>query len=175
MAEYKQGDRVVKMSGVCAGKYGTVNSVREDGTLNVTFDGERLSRFCDPERCGQVATNAIKIGAYGLPDVHPGQKVRVVAPGFRDTGKVLTIESVGNGFGGRIVAGGFAYKPQDLEVANAVARNDMWELEKGDRVKIKRTGETGVVTHVYGDGAISVMRDNGAGTILDKRELEWLG
>lgn len=63
MAEFKQGDRVVKMSGVCAGKYGTVNSVREDGTLNVTFDGERLPRYCDPERCGQVAANAgFKIG-----------------------------------------------------------------------------------------------------------------
>ena len=46
------------MSGMCAGKYGTVNSVREDGTLNVTFDGERLPRYCDPERCGQVAANS---------------------------------------------------------------------------------------------------------------------
>lgn len=65
MAEYRQGDRVVKMSGVCAGKYGTVNSVREDGTLNVTFDGERLPRFCDPERCGKVAANAAKpVGVY---------------------------------------------------------------------------------------------------------------
>lgn len=58
MAEFSKGDRIVKMSGIAAGKYGTVNSVREDGTLNVTFDGERLSRFCDPERCGKVAANA---------------------------------------------------------------------------------------------------------------------
>lgn len=63
MAEFKAGDRVVKMSGAAAGKYGTVNSVREDGTLNVTFDGERLPRYCDPERCGQVARNAkFKVG-----------------------------------------------------------------------------------------------------------------
>lgn len=63
MAEFKAGDRVVKMSGAAAGKYGTVNSVRDDGTLNVTFDGERLPRFCDPERCGQVGVNAkFKVG-----------------------------------------------------------------------------------------------------------------
>ena len=58
MAEFKAGDRVVKMSGTAAGKYGTVNSVGEHGTLNVTFDGERLPRFCDPDRCGKVAANA---------------------------------------------------------------------------------------------------------------------
>lgn len=58
MADFKAGDRVVKMSGAAAGKYGTVNSVREDGTLNVTFDGERLPRYCDPMRCGRVAANA---------------------------------------------------------------------------------------------------------------------
>ena len=57
MAEFKAGDRVVKMSGIGAGKYGTVNSVMESGTLNVTFDGERLPRYCDPGRCGKVATN----------------------------------------------------------------------------------------------------------------------
>lgn len=63
MAEFTAGDRVVKMSGIAAGKYGTVNSVREDGTLNVTFDGERMARFCDPERCGKVAANAkFKVG-----------------------------------------------------------------------------------------------------------------
>ena len=58
MAEFKQGDRVVKMSGAYAGKYGTVNSVSDNGTLNVTFDGERLPKYCDPERCGKVAANA---------------------------------------------------------------------------------------------------------------------
>ena len=58
MAEFKAGDRVVKMSGIGAGKYGTVNSVMDNGTLNVTFDGEKIPRFCDPMRCGQVATNA---------------------------------------------------------------------------------------------------------------------
>ena len=58
MAEFKAGDRVVKMSGTAAGKYGTVNSVAENGTLNVTFDGERLPRYCDLMRCGQVAANA---------------------------------------------------------------------------------------------------------------------
>lgn len=63
MAEFKAGDRVVKMSGTGAGKYGTVNSVSENGTLNVTFDGERLPRYCDPMRCGQVAANAkFKVG-----------------------------------------------------------------------------------------------------------------
>lgn len=58
MKEFQAGDRVVKMSGVAAGKYGTVNSVLDNGTLNVTFDGERRPRYCDPERCGQVAANA---------------------------------------------------------------------------------------------------------------------
>lgn len=58
MAEFKAGDRVVKMSGIGAGKYGTVNSVMENGTLNVTFDGERLPKYCDPALCGQVAANA---------------------------------------------------------------------------------------------------------------------
>lgn len=63
MAEFKAGDRVVKMSGIGAGKYGTVNSVMENGTLNVTFDGERLPKWCDPARCGQVAANAkFKVG-----------------------------------------------------------------------------------------------------------------
>lgn len=63
MKEFQAGDRVVKMSGVAAGKYGTVNSVLDNGTLNVTFDGERRPRYCDPERCGQVATNAkFKVG-----------------------------------------------------------------------------------------------------------------
>ncbi|MBQ1428745.1 MAG: hypothetical protein IIZ06_03670 [Kiritimatiellae bacterium] len=63
MADFKAGDRVVKMSGFSAGKYGTVNSVLENGTLNVTFDGERLPKYCDPMRCGQVAANAnVKVG-----------------------------------------------------------------------------------------------------------------
>lgn len=65
MAEFKAGDRVVKMSGTGAGKYGTVNSVMDNGTLNVTFDGERLPRYCDPMRCGQVATNARKTVEWG--------------------------------------------------------------------------------------------------------------
>ena len=60
MTEFKAGDRVVKMSGNWAGRYGTVNSVLENGTLNVTFDGEWLPKYCDPMRCGQVATNAVE-------------------------------------------------------------------------------------------------------------------
>lgn len=66
MAEFKAGDRVVKMSGTGAGKYGTVNSVMENGTLNVTFDGERLPKYCDPMRCGQVAANATKSRLKGF-------------------------------------------------------------------------------------------------------------
>lgn len=54
MADFKIGDRIVKMSGIKAGSYGTVNSVSESGTLNVKFDGENLPRFCDPDRCGKV-------------------------------------------------------------------------------------------------------------------------
>jgi hypothetical protein len=61
MAEFKAGDRVVKMSGMCAGKYGTVNSVMENGTLNITFDGGRLPKYCDPEKCGAVARNAVAL------------------------------------------------------------------------------------------------------------------
>ena len=257
MAEYKQGDRVVKMSGAAAGKYGTVNSVRDDGTLNVTFDGERLPRYCDPMRCGKVAANAAKpVGLYrgckisvadhspdditrpgktyivedadGVSvggfvtsdaakrwcDQHPSRCANSRAAnaarnavarnaGFKIGDRVIIKEwakqkRAGYGRGTIIKKVGaqflvrpdgqshekyyvptYAWNEDDLVAANAarnaVARNDMWELEKGDRVKIKRTGETGVVTHVYGDGAISVMRDNGAGTILDKRELEWLG
>ena len=77
MAEFKAGDRVVKMSGTAAGKYGTVNSVREDGTLNVTFDGERLPRYCDPERCGQVAANAVCNRKGDVVQVKGGKTVRV--------------------------------------------------------------------------------------------------
>lgn len=73
MAEFQAGDRIVKMSGVNAGKYGTVNSVQDNGTLNVTFDGERLPRFCDPERCGAVAANAVKSRLKGF---RIGDKVR---------------------------------------------------------------------------------------------------
>ena len=63
MADFSKGDRVVKMSGNRAGRYGTVNSVMENGTLNVTFDGERIPKWCDPARCGQVAANAkFKVG-----------------------------------------------------------------------------------------------------------------
>ena len=82
MAEFKAGDRVVKMSGTAAGKYGTVNSVSENGTLNVTFDGERLPRYCDPERCGQVATNAkFKVG----------DKVKFTVDGRMQVGTVLRV------------------------------------------------------------------------------------
>ena len=63
MADFNKGDRIVKMSGVNAGKYGTINSISDSGTLNVTFDGERLPRFCDPERCGKIGLNAkFKVG-----------------------------------------------------------------------------------------------------------------
>jgi len=416
MAEFKAGDRVVKMSGTGAGKYGTVNSVAENGTLNVTFDGERLPRYCDPMRCGQVAANDKKevarkygefvaeafadrnedvagrrsafdalVGAgdkamlaywrstgrnskvavrnakfkvgdrvveipsrfgsmgtgtvewceddpkepqrvrvrfdrggtwvmdirdirlanaaanakfkvgdrvvyygkepaiyrqrgkvsdvsrirgetfvtvdldsgeeWGAPEkdwafmnaarnakFKVGDKVKVgrdVATIVREEGdddpsipgemiylvrfvnrpgsatvaeseiksansracnanvkvgdRIVLVADAGvwrKGATGAIVGGdylpGFLYVKFDdgsegripeakMAARNAVARNDMWELEKGDRVKIKRTGETGVVTHVYFDGSISLMRDNGTGTILEARDLEWIG
>ena len=54
MADFSKGDRVVKISGNWAGRYGTVNSVGECGTLNVTFDGERLPKYCDPALCSKV-------------------------------------------------------------------------------------------------------------------------
>ena len=85
MAEFKAGDRVVKMSGAAAGKYGTVNSVRDDGTLNVTFDGERLPRFCDPERCGKVAANAkFKVGDKVLSKKYPELGEMKVVRVFQD-------------------------------------------------------------------------------------------
>lgn len=90
MADFKAGDRVVKMSGTGAGKYGTVNSVMDNGTLNVTFDGERLPRYCDPMRCGQVATNA-KFSDGTMLDT--GIKVKKTRGLFGDTshiGKVGT-------------------------------------------------------------------------------------
>ena len=125
MAEFKAGDRVVKMSGIGAGKYGTVNSVMESGTLNVTFDGERIPKWCDPARCGQVAENAkFKVG----------DKVRIIGGG------VETIASVhpkgrGTGFGPKEVdyyttreSGGFITDDDiagvaNSRAANAVARN----------------------------------------------------
>ena len=58
MADFKEGDRVVKMSGIAAGRYGTVNSVRDDGTLNVMFDGDKIPKYCDPERCGVMGAEA---------------------------------------------------------------------------------------------------------------------
>lgn len=80
MADFKQGDRVLKTSGVCAGKYGTVNSVREDGTLNVTFDGERLPRFCDPQRCGAVAANA---AGFDNPNYDPAAGMKYLDTHFQ--------------------------------------------------------------------------------------------
>lgn len=79
MAEFKAGDRVVKMSGFSAGKYGTVNSVLENGTLNVTFDGERLPKYCDPMRCGQVATNAVE---FTNPNYRPEAGMRFLDENF---------------------------------------------------------------------------------------------
>lgn len=79
MAEFKTGDRIVKMSGAGAGKYGIVNSVGEHGTLNVTFDGERLPRYCDPERCGLVATNAVE---FTNPNYRPEAGMRFLDENF---------------------------------------------------------------------------------------------
>lgn len=96
MAEFTAGDRVVKMSGIAAGKYGTVNSVREDGTLNVTFDGERMARFCDPERCGKVAANAkFKVGdkvkhkTNGLTGIVEGRATEPGNYNVRSEGRVF--------------------------------------------------------------------------------------
>lgn len=79
MAEFKAGDRVVKMSGTGAGKYGTVNSVMDNGTLNVTFDGEKIPRFCDPMRCGQVAANDVK---FTNPNYKPEAGMRFLDENF---------------------------------------------------------------------------------------------
>jgi hypothetical protein len=110
MAEFTAGDRVVKMSGIAAGKYGTVNSVREDGTLNVTFDGERMARFCDPERCGKVAANAkFKVGdkvkhkTNGLTGIVEGRATEPGNYNVRSEGRV------------------FMWDEYDLVLANAAA------------------------------------------------------
>lgn len=120
MADFSKGDRVVKMSGNWAGRYGTVNSVMENGTLNVTFDGERIPKWCDPARCGHVAANAkFKVG----------DKVRIIGGG------VETIASVhpkgrGTGFGPKEVdyyttreSGGFITDDDIAGVANSRAAN----------------------------------------------------
>lgn len=121
MAEFKSGDRVVKMSGAAAGKYGTVNSVAENGTLNVTFDGERLPRYCDPERCGQVATNAkFKVGD------------KVWVPSKQKRGVVRSVSATGNQYDIEFMGGGGAYVNEDgLEYLQPIGRA---ANAKGERV-----------------------------------------
>lgn len=137
MADFNKGDRIVKMSGVNAGKYGTINSISDSGTLNVTFDGERLPRFCDPERCGKIGLNA----KYKV-----GDKVRIIGGG------VETIASVhpkgqGTGFGPKEVdyyatreSDGFITDNDISGVANARACNAKFKV--GDKVAYSVFGQT---------------------------------
>lgn len=119
MAEFKAGDRVVKMSGIGAGKYGTVNSVMESGTLNVTFDGERLPKYCDPARCGQVAANA-KPGDWVTLKGDPSKTTMVVDEVRRD-GHFRVTAIPGAWFTDSEVD--IVKRASNSRAANAVARN----------------------------------------------------
>ena len=156
MAEFTAGDRVVKMSGIAAGKYGTVNSVREDGTLNVTFDGERMARFCDPERCGKVAANAtFKKG--DRVKLKGSSKLGTVVGGM---GTYIGAGSLGGGsdYPGDVTVRWDSYsfdtpvKPENLVLANSRACNraSVYEYGVGDTVKL-RSGRTGEVLSKYVD------------------------
>jgi len=145
MADFSKGDRIVKMSGTAAGKYGTVNSVREDGTLNVTFDGERLSRFCDPERCGKVAANAkFKVGDRVKSAKYPELGEMKVERVFQDI----------HGTAYRTSRDGFLtddiHYDRTLIPANARACNAKFKV--GDKVKFTVDGrmQVGTVLRVYG-------------------------
>jgi hypothetical protein len=59
--------------------------------------------------------------------------------------------------------------------ANACARNDKYEWEVGDKVQIKKTGETGIVKRVYFDGSVTVIRDSGAVIIVNPADLTYMG
>lgn len=138
MAEFKAGDRVVKMSGTGAGKYGTVNSVSENGTLNVTFDGERLPRYCDPMRCGQVATNAkFKVG----------DKVKVVGKSLASkgwVGKVIKVDTSNKGWPYKVSFDGREdgeYAEAEIVAANAEGA----KFKVGDKVVSIKTGRKGKI------------------------------
>mgnify|MGYP006873212974 CR=1 FL=1 len=64
--DFKIGDRIIKQSGLFAGKNGTVKNIREDGTLNVAFDGVPLAKWCDPMKCVPVAVNVYKTRLKGF-------------------------------------------------------------------------------------------------------------
>lgn len=145
MAEFTAGDRVVKMSGIAAGKYGTVNSVREDGTLNVTFDGERMARFCDPERCGKVAANAkFKVGDIVVDKGFPSVKLRIVQDDSRYNPNEHTYAV--KPLRGRAVT---TSREEDLKLANSRAANAKFKV--GDEVVYKANGHRGQVKEIDGD------------------------
>lgn len=132
MAEFRTGDRIVKMSGTGAGRYGIVNSVGENGTLNVTFDGERLPRFCDPERCGLIATNAkFKIGDkvkyVGRKNGAPYGKTLTVVREPDNLGRyIVRWESDHSGFMA-VGSEGFVSE-NEIVAANSRARNSIFKV-----------------------------------------------
>ena len=160
MADFNKGDRIVKMSGVNAGKYGTINSISESGTLNVTFDGERLPRFCDPERCGKIGLNAkFKVG----------DRVWFKAPvtGVKVTAKITATlggEKYGfvddDGIQGTIE--GNAIYPLNSRAANA-------KFKVGDRVKSAKYPELGEmkVVRVFQDIHGTAYRTSRDGFLTD--------
>lgn len=157
MADFNKGDRIVKMSGVNAGKYGTINSISDSGTLNVTFDGERLPRFCDPERCGKIGLNAkFKVGdkvkhkTNGLTGIVEGRATEPGNYNVRSEGRV------------------FMWDEDDLVLANACAANAKFKV--GDRVWFKApvTGAkvTAKITATLGGEKYGFVDDDGIqGTI----------
>ena len=162
MADFNTGDRIVKMSGVNAGKYGTINSISDSGTLNVTFDGERLPRFCDPERCGKIGLNA----TYAVGDRVKFNVIRGFTP-VPKTGKVRSVSKIGPS--GDMSSSEWYYIDVDgggsaaVQAGNIVGRNaacnraSVYEYGVGDTVKL-RSGRTGEVLSKYvdKDGNLSI-------------------
>lgn len=89
MADFKQGDRVVKMSGVCAGKYGTVNSVREDGTRN----GAESAHFKLFQGMARAAVGEILYAAEGELRALAG-KAKECADAARAQGAAQTVSDI---------------------------------------------------------------------------------
>ena len=155
MADFQTGDRIVKMSGVNAGKFGTINSIGDSGTLNVTFDGEKLPRYCDPERCGKVAANAKFLAHWETKSgSRPARPLEYASESeaIRHVKKILA---------GNLMKGEKGWwkvwpegedpdqlyydgKLKEGEIANSRAANAKFKV--GQKVQLKGGKKTGVVT-----------------------------